>query len=523
MFGFLKNWLGKSDEQSRATTVAPPPKTSVPTAPAARATSERPVAPVVDVVMLPLAAIFGKLPSDLQGRVKLPINGQAQVAIPLGVILPQLGRGAVTITFGELRALGADCFLSPSDRDAAVVELPLPEILSRLDPALLPRRAKSTVKVPNEITSPFSGKGQGLNFYKPEATPTVPLARKTDDSVVSPDFAEPNSAPVVTPPPEPAPVVMPAISAPAYLNPRPAATVASAEPATPRPAAAGTVLTVTLRELAEAWPASIRTEIGLLNLTAAKVELPKSLVEEALKKGRAVFTWRQLRFWTNTPAAATVSVHDAELLELPLKLIAPLFLAGMVAARPARPAAVDASIPDLFSAAGRPKPTAPVTPAAPAVTPPAEPAAGKPTPIVFADTEITGKTRSAAAPRPGTEFLKRFATPNDIVAKATSLEGVTGAIIMLADGLLVAAQLPPNLNGDSLAAFTPQLYARLSQTAKEYHMGDLKELAFTVGETAWRVYKVGAVFFAAFGPATGALPLAQLAQLAAELDRKAKP
>ena len=130
---------------------------------------------------------------------------------------------------------------------------------------------------------------------------------------------------------------------------------------------------------------------------------------------------------------------------------------------------------------------------------------------------------SADAPRSGTEFFKRFATPNDIVAKAASLEGVTGAIITLADGLLVAAHLPPELNGDSLAAFTPQLFARVSQSAKEYRMGDLKELAFTVGDTAWRVYKVGAVFFAAFGPATGTLPAAQLAPLAAELDRKAKP
>lgn len=525
MFGFVKNWLRKSEGETSANALpaAGRPKFSATTT--ARPASARVLsaaAPGVpgakaDAVELPLAAIFGRLPADLQSRAKLPVNGQAPVAIPLGVIVSQLGRGAVRITFGELRQLAGEMFYSQTDRDAAVVELPLAEILARLDPALLPRRAKSAVEIPDEITSPFAGKGHGLNIYKPEPAPVAAINRNNYDPFsVMPEIPAHAPAAFVPPAAEPEiqPVRMATIPAPAALR-RAAPAVASQVAAAPAgPSGAGKVLTVTLAELAAAWPAPVRTEIGLMNLTGAKVALPLSLVEESLKKGRAVFAWRQVRSWTDSPAAATVSAHDAELLELPLRVLAPLFLAQLPGVRQSQQrTAVDANIPDLFSGPTKPKP-APPTPA---------PAEAKPTPIIFSDSEITGKARLSDNPRSGTEFLKRYATPNDIVAKAASLPGVSGALITLADGLLVAAHLPPSLNGDSLAAFTPQLYARASQSAREYRMGELKDLSFTVGDTSWKIFKVGAIFFAAFGSVKDALPLAPLAALAAELDRKPKP
>ena len=54
-------------------------------------------------------------------------------------------------------------------------------------------------------------------------------------------------------------------------------------------------------------------------------------------------------------------------------------------------------------------------------------------------------------------------------------------------------------------------------------MGELKDLTFTVGSTNWKIFKVGSIFFAAFSHANQPLPVAQLATLAAELDRKPKP
>ncbi len=520
MFGFVKTWLRKSEVGNNTFPSAVQPKFSTVTAPARPVAGATPAIAVAKVVAveLPLSAIFNRLPSDLQGRVKLPVNGQALVVVPLGVVLPQLARGAVRITFGELRQMAGDLFYSQEDRDQAVVELPLSEILSRINPSLLPRRTQSAVQVPAEITSPFAGNAEGLNIYKPDVTPAAPFVRKADDTSVVPNFSEQGTAASAPIPPPPVSATIPAPAIPRWQSrtPAPRIQVAAAMPpaaVAAVPAVAAPVLTVALTELAAAWPPAVQMEIAQMNLTDAAAALPVALIGEALKKGRAVFPWRQVRSWLNSPSAAATSAHDAELLELPLKILAPLFLAQLPGARSTRQVAVDATIPDLFSGPEKPKPAAP----APAL---AEP---KPSPIIFADTEITGKARSSDTPRSGTEFLRRYATPNDIVAKAAVLEGVAGVLITLADGLLVASQLPPNVNGDSLAAFTPQLYARVSQSAREYRMGDLKDLSFTLGNTGWIIFKVGAIFFAAFGCANAPLPVAELAALAAELDRKPKP
>ena len=123
-------------------------------------------------------------------------------------------------------------------------------------------------------------------------------------------------------------------------------------------------------------------------------------------------------------------------------------------------------------------------------------------------------------PSAGTDFLSRGATPKEIVERAILLEGVAGAIVALPDGLKVADKVPPELNADTLAAFLPQLFGRVTQCAKELRMGELNNLNFTVGNVPWKIFRVNAVYFAAFGRAGQALPTAQLAMLATELDRK---
>ena len=47
-------------------------------------------------------------------------------------------------------------------------------------------------------------------------------------------------------------------------------------------------------------------------------------------------------------------------------------------------------------------------------------------------------------------------------------------------------------------------------------------LYFTVGNVPWKIFRVNAIFFAAFGRAGEPLPTTQLAALAAELDHKPK-
>ncbi|HMP84011.1 MAG TPA: roadblock/LC7 domain-containing protein, partial [Verrucomicrobiota bacterium] len=111
-------------------------------------------------------------------------------------------------------------------------------------------------------------------------------------------------------------------------------------------------------------------------------------------------------------------------------------------------------------------------------------------------------------------------TPNEIVSRAAALDGVAGALIALPDGLSVASKVPEDLNADTLAAFLPQLFSKMTQCTKELRMGELNNLHFTVGNIPWKVFRVNAVFFAAFGRVGQQMPTAQLAALAGELDRK---
>src|SRR5204863_4586885 len=91
--------------------------------------------------------------------------GDRTVPVPLEKILAQLSRGLVTITFGELRHAAPDVFASEPDKDKALVPLPLAEIVSRLNPALITRRrVQRTVEVPDHISSPFDANGNGLVF-----------------------------------------------------------------------------------------------------------------------------------------------------------------------------------------------------------------------------------------------------------------------------------------------------------------------------------------------------------------------
>jgi predicted regulator of Ras-like GTPase activity (Roadblock/LC7/MglB family) len=314
----------------------------------------------------------------------------------------------------------------------------------------------------------------------------------------------------------------------------------------PMPAAVSTPETYTmvpLAALSERWPEALRLEIAQLNLSQAQLALPSSMIEPALKQGKIVFSWKMLRSWIRPAPLPTVSAHDGSMLELPLAVVAPLFFGRKAqGGTTRRKVQVDENIPNLFF--GFPQPDAPATPfpepAAPIVPAkqaqaPQEPedlltpipfSKGTPAPetnfYVWGDTADIPKVDESEFKRPaaGTDFLSRYATPNEVVTRAVALEGVAGALVALPDGLMVASKLPADVNGDTLAAFLPQIFGKVSQCTKELRMGELNNLNFTVGNVPWKIFRVNAIFFAAFGRAGQGLPTAQLAALAGELNRK---
>jgi predicted regulator of Ras-like GTPase activity (Roadblock/LC7/MglB family) len=553
MFGYVKNllrkWVEKRDDNqpptvvsaapapSRRTVMAPPPED----APAHTNDSHQ----NGSGIELPLQPILGGLPLELQPRLRHPDAGALTISIPLDKILTQLSRGAVKITFGELRQAAPDLFTPEDDRDRVMVSLPLGEILSRLNPTLITRRRiQKQVEVPDEICSPFDQRNQSLIFSvgptQPEAAPvSAPTPRQTAVSAPAPVAPPTRREITFTPspaPPSAAPLSTPAMSSatralPNLRNshsPLPPVPTLQMAPMAPAPPSPGPPidphpLLVSLTSLAEGWPEAVRQELMQLNLMDAKVALPAEIVERALKQGRVAFTWKTLRSWIKPAPLPAVSVHDSLVLELPLRIVAPPFLAQQrEVGKLQKKVMVGDDIPNLFFGFPRPEASSLV------VASTASPAAAKPpdtNSYVWDDTSDRVCPRGGETkpdPSPGTKFVAKYATPNEVVSRAMTLDGVAGALIALPDGLMVASHLAPDLNGDTLAAFLPQIFGKVSQCTKELRMGELNNVNFTVGNVPWKIFRVNAIFFAAFGRMGEPLPTAQLAALAAELNHSPK-
>ena len=645
IFGYLKGLFRRGDESNNADNsgedtsvltealpLAPPPieiaqAAGAPAAPVAAAPAVQPNsnvdtrgAGVTPGVEIPLQAVLNGLPAELQQRVRVQTVGDLTINIALDKVLSQLSQGQVRIPFGDIRKSAPHVFTNGVDFDRISVALPLNEILSRLNPGLLMRRtAVKQVEVPEEIASPFEGRGEGLSLSVGNAKPVQPAApKKAAPAPPANGRGSISSVPRPTPPTAaPTAAAMANIPAPFQFTPKPATPPAASPPApsaapqpipfnynaapparqaparpvapafvpqpvaAPKPAVAPVgqvVITAALNTLTEAWPESLRLEIMQTNLSEARIAMPVDVVETALKRGRVVFSWKTIRSWISPAMPTSVSVHDAAELELPLKVVAPLFLNRKRTAGAQQKVAVDEAIPNLFF--GFPQPEAPAP--APAPTPlarpapaapvsrivPAAPAAPTiipftPSPAVAAAASASASAAAAVAAaaaaaaaanaavtKPadtnyylwsdasdtqichiealkqkgtsGTEFVKRYASPNEIVSRAAAIDGVAGVLIALPDGLMVASRLPGELNGDTLAAFLPQIFAKVSACTKELRMGELNNVSFTVGNVPWKIFRVNAIFFAAFGFAAQPMPTAQLAGLAAELDRKSK-
>lgn len=559
---FVKGLFGKSDVETMSSSPPPsPPVIPLVPAPAPKSSSPKPFPAKGNGygLELPLQLVLDAIPIELRAKVKQTEVGDLTISLPFEKVLSQLAVGRVKIAFGELRQAVPQVFAAENDQDHVFVTLPLSEILIRLSPALLVRRpGQKQVEISEDVGNPFGNRGQGLTVSQTDTkpmTPTQPTVPVRPTAAIpfpkipmpsvrlSPPLAasSPSHPPFVqsplitmrTPPasvPPPSSKVNSASTPPLPL-PRPAPIPQRNVPAIPvTPASPTTVshpvqsgsaqvnLAVPLAALADNWPDSLRQEIVQLNLMNAKVALPLDKVEPALKRGRVVFPWQTVRSWIRPALPATTAAHEGIEVELPLKVIAPLFLSHQNAnAQARRKMAVDPDIPNLFF--GFPKPESPARPA------PAAPATKPPDTnyYVWSDTSEVARVDEAEfkrKPSPGTAFVTRCATPNEVVSRAAALDGVAGALIALPDGLMVASQIPPELNGDTLAAFLPQIFGKMSQCTKELRMGELNNLNFTVGNVPWKIFRVNAIFFATFGRAGEPLPTAQLAALAAELDRK---
>lgn len=544
-------------------------------------------------ILLPLSSLVASLPVELQQRVLMDRVGEVSIAFPLDKITAQLSQGLVRVTFGEIRQAEPVAFSGGADRDYMMVTLPLAELVSRLGPAILAVKARKPAEIPEEITSPFGLRGEGLAISKTPGTPSTPgtsfaTRPRGAQSVapVPPPAADPRARGNVSSIPKPAaPGALPGTSF--YNRTAPPAPATPARPVTPSngnslppgkapvskppvgnvpmggfalpaspapekpsngsngsnghgshaaPVPAPALVSpfpIAFSMIEESLPQELRLEAAQMNLADAKISLPMDQVADGVKRGRIAFTWKQLRGWMVPALPSAVSAHDGLTVILPLAVIAPIFMSRHKQQGAAQKRViVDQKIPNLFFGFPQPEAPAPEAPAAQAaavipVVPAPKPADTNyfvfdddaDQPMAQAEPEVVAKL-AKPAPTPGTTFASRKATPNEVVMKASLLEGVYGALVVLPDGLLVAAKLDPALNGETVAALIPQMYSKLSGCTKELRMGELNNLNFTVGKVPWKIFRVNGIFFAAFGCTGEPLPTGHLAELAAELDYK---
>ncbi|MGH7952637.1 MAG: roadblock/LC7 domain-containing protein, partial [Limisphaerales bacterium] len=523
--GLLRRFGDEATETPRAATA---PQMDAPRQSSSAAFAPPPVSENSDEIQLHLQSVLAALPLELRAKIMNPDTAEMLISISIEKILPQLATGSVKITFGELRRLAPGVFAnSGGEQDARPVTLPLNQILRQINPALLARRAaQKQVEIVGEISSPFDARGEGLKISTepvkaPSAAPPLSrLAAPVQETPIRPQPVAPPPLPLTQSPMSPVSNGNGHHAPPQniFQNPRPNDAPESAAPTAPKNPIAfeqpfEQTIFAPLAALSEHWPETLQTEIMQLNLADAQVALPANLVKPALKRGRVIFSWRHLRSWIK-PATPAVSAHDNIELELPLKVLAPLFVSCQkTILRQRQKLSIAEEIPNLFFGFPQPR-SEPPPPAARPATEPVRPVL-KSADAKLADTNFYIWGENGEAPKidpseykrplasvtpvkpktPQTDFLSRYATPKQIVERAMALPGVAGAVVSLQDGLKVASEIPPELNADTLAEFLPQIFERVTQCSKELRMGELNNLNFTVGNVPWKIFRVNAVYF----------------------------
>ncbi|HEX8295337.1 MAG TPA: hypothetical protein VF593_03495, partial [Chthoniobacteraceae bacterium] len=346
MFSLFQKLFGKA---------APKPEEA-----AAPPTSEpAPQMPSVEVAHLSLAAIVAAFPEDLRGY----LRGDPQdstVALPIPTIVKQLPQGLVKMSLASIHrqappgVLGS---LSPGEK--RMIKVPLQEIFNHVNVSILERRADQR---------PFSLPDSGFNLFGNSANPyeLSPTEPYQPDSVAvevnaaHTESAEPGtngdsasgfklardpSIPrILAPPadyqptPSKAPIFPPAAKAPITVANNP-----------PRPKSDLPPLVLELDPLTSSWPEEIRQELSAHG-DGSTVALPIEEVTSGLARGKVSFIWSELRSCILPAISGESAVDGNTILVLPLKLVAPAFLASTKGKKSTqKKVSVGTNIPELFN------------------------------------------------------------------------------------------------------------------------------------------------------------------------------
>ncbi len=443
-----------------------------------------------DVIALPLDEILYHLPNTLAALVLSRPGGT--FSFSANIALEQLRTGAVRIPFALLRQSSPPgTFADDAAHDDALIDLSLPLVLAAIGPAGLARRPdQKRTEVPDDVTGVFGAKLS--RFSRPTVTASTPAAMPKPVTPI-------------------APIPMP-------IAPKPVTLVAP--PAT-APAPAGEKVVTSIEAVSGAWPDPVRQEIQQFHLGSAPLSIPVDRLEAGMKTGRVVFTWAEVAGWLNDPMPPTA--YGQTPVELPLQVIAPLFLARHRPATRRKTVSVGENVPELFTAL--PRPDAP-PPARPAIAGTAlksaqderfwEPDEPRPSP--------PSPAPQAAAPNVLGEIFglpsKTDWTPQDVAQRILALPGVAGALLASRDGLLVAGQLPAPLKAEIMAAFLPRIFTSVGGCMEEVQLGTLRALRLSAGQSPCALFNAGALYLAVLGRPGQTLPEPALERIAGQLAQQ---
>ncbi len=507
-------------------------------------------------IHLPMKTVIDSLPQNLQAQLRRPPGRSAHLILPISSVLPQLCRGRVRVTFKEIKTQGPpETFLSTVSHDAELIDLPLQEILTRIKPEHLTRRpGQRRVQIPDDVISPFGpgSKMRGAVRIVPPSSVTTPPASTNLAPVEEPEVEPAPVAPIFHQPTSPAPTAAPlapaetsetsaeipdqifSMAAPAVVAPIPSEPVRivpmaplpgpntkpdtihtatgrlpapiispiATEPlvsAVPAPVSApNQCLSVEVERVIGAWEAPIQAAARRVVPEGCLIRLPLAEVEPRIKQGKVAFTWEQIRSWLNTPLSNPLTEHETDTVELPLAVVAPLFMAHRkVPDSRTRPDSHTA-IPDVFAGSSR------------------KPVNGTiPSPITNQST-VPAETAEAEATG---ESIESGAAPAALVNLVCKLPGVGGAVIATRDGLLVARQLPAEIPADPIAAFLPQMFQRLTEYVGEMKMGSPSQFSFLSEGRIFAVHKTQDNFLIILGRLGENLPEAPIKALITRLNQ----
>ena len=540
--------------------------------------------PLVEVAHLSLSVIVNSLSEEMKVLIRQAPAETATVALPVPTIMKQLPTGCVKISLASLHRQAHGVFVPLVAGDKRTVDVPLAEIFRHVSPRSLKRRADQRIfdlpengfnlfgnaANPYEIAPTDEDEQPPADSTVLDLTPDVPGSLKLQGGGPGSRVPEKRTGGTLGALPAPKPV------SPGGINPMrvvapPSNLVAVAnskpplEPGIP-PKNDGPPVTLSLSAVAEAWPEEVRSHLEEACNSEASLAVPMSLLSQAVAKGRVVFTWGQVCGWIEPEPVALGDIDENTSLAIPLKIAAPAFLAASKQTRATRKSVrFDESIPALFSGGDLPPPRhisvpGPELPAMEAPLLEAERAPDAPhvesdtsdqsdhtanahglDTIHLADSPVSPEPEAAPAlelqlhdPAPAPHHAKlpetvgeafgdphKFDwTPSEIVQSTVKLPGVSGAVVALQEGLQVASSLPDGVKSDVVAAFLPQIFARLNQYAGEMKLGEVDDLLFTTHGAHCQIYRLGFVYFAVLGRPGESLPWHELRLISEELARQ---